>query len=60
MSLEVIGSKRFKDRDVYIDQSSEIIQEYIKMSKNISIYSEFGRNRRMRSLIFDQRSILNT
>ena len=30
-----------------MDQFSEIIQEYIKMSKNISIYSVFGRNRRI-------------
>ena len=60
MSLEVIRIKRFKDGGVLIDQLSEIIQEYIKMSKNISVYSEFGRKRRMGCLIFDQRSRLNT
>ena len=59
MSLEVIRIKRFKDGGVLIDQLSEIIQEYIKMSKNISVYSEFGRKRRMGCLIFDQRSRLN-
>ena len=55
MGLEVIRNERFKDRCVYIDQLSEIIQEYIKMSKNISIYIDFGRNRPMGHFISNQR-----
>ena len=55
MGLEAITSERFKDRYVLIDQLSEIIQEYMKMSKNISIYSDFGRNRPMGRFISDQR-----
>ena len=54
MSLEVIESKRFKDGGVYIVQLIEIIQEYKKMSKNISIYSQCGRNCPMKRFIFDQ------
>ena len=42
MSLEVIESKRFKNGSVYIAQLIEIIQEYMKMLKNVSIYSQFG------------------
>ena len=37
-----------------MDQFSESIQEYIKMSKNISIYSEFGRNRQVGRFLIDQ------
>ena len=55
MSLKEIISKRFKDGRVYVDQFGEIIQEYIKMLKNISIYSVFGRNRPMERFISDQR-----
>ena len=40
-------------------QLIEIIQEYMKMSKNISIYRKFGRNYQMEDLIFDQRFKLN-
>ena len=54
MSQQVIRSKIFKDEGVYIDQLSEIILECIKNSKNISIYSQFGRNRPMKRFIFDQ------
>ena len=55
MSLEEIRSERFKDRCVQIDQLCEIIQECIKMSKNISIYSDFGRNRLIERFISDRR-----
>ena len=60
MSLEVIRSKRFKDGGVYRDQLNELIQEYMKMPKNISIYSDFGRNRQIRHFLFDQRLLLIT
>ena len=55
MSLEAIGSKRFKDGGVYIVRLFKNIQECSTMSKNMSIYSKFGRNRRMERLIFDER-----
>ena len=57
-SLEDIRIERFKDGRVYIDEFNEIIQEYIKMSKNISIYNDFGRNHPIRHFINDQRLFL--